>query len=236
MSNTYFQFRQFRIDQDRCAMKVSTDACIQGAWTPIRAGIRHVLDIGTGTGLLALMLAQRNPDLQIDALEMDAGAAAQAAENVVRSPFATQITVHHADARSFVAGQAYDLIICNPPFFKNSLHGPDAARNKARHDLTLQQEDLVVLLDRHLLPDGYASILWPAPEQVQWTLLAEQHGWSVAGELACKDREGMAVNRITGLFSRQPQPFSFDKLILKNGEGQYTPAFRSLLQPFYLHL
>src|ERR1700739_4799939 len=101
MGNSYFQFKQFTIAQDRCAMKVTTDACIQGAWTPLRPGIRRALDVGAGTGLLSLMLAQRNPDIIIDAIEADPAAAAQAAENAASSTWRDRVNIICADARDY---------------------------------------------------------------------------------------------------------------------------------------
>src|SRR5262245_25570320 len=123
MSNTFFQFKQFRIEQDKCAMKVSTDACIQGAWTPIEENVRNVLDIGTGTGLLSLMLAQRKPGIRIEAIEIEEQAYKQAAENVAYSPWAEQIHVIPGDVRNDSLNRKFDLIVCNPPFFQNSLLG-----------------------------------------------------------------------------------------------------------------
>src|SRR5437763_1278410 len=115
MSQSYFQFKQFTIHQDHCAMKVSTSACIQGAWTPIPDNAGSALDVGTGTGLLSLMLAQRAPQLSIDSIEIDAIAAAQANENVHQSPFADHIHLMQCDAKEYNPEKKYDLIICNPP-------------------------------------------------------------------------------------------------------------------------
>eukprot|EP01136_Pigoraptor_vietnamica_P012822 Opistho-1_new@53158 len=117
MSNHYFQFKQFTIHQDKCAMKVSTDACIQGAWTPIANDVVHVLDIGTGTGLLSLMLAQRNSNIHIDAIELDADAARQAQENISASPWADRVDVMQGDVTAYQFAKQYDMVICNPPFF-----------------------------------------------------------------------------------------------------------------------
>jgi tRNA1Val (adenine37-N6)-methyltransferase len=148
MANSYFDFKQFRIEQGNCGMKVSTDACIQGAWTPVPHGACRILDAGAGTGLLSLMLAQRAPEVMIDALEIDEAAAIQAGENISASAFADRIHIHHQDVRSFQPEDQYDLIICNPPFFINSLNSPEAARNLARHNHTLQQKDLLDLFDK----------------------------------------------------------------------------------------
>ena len=236
MSNSYFDFKQFRIMQDQCAMKVSTDACIQGAWTQLSAGNIHILDIGAGTGLLSLMLAQRHPQSMIDALEMDTAAAEQAALNVTASPFAQQITVHATDARTFAADHPYDLIICNPPFFKNSLHGPQAARNQARHNISLQQEDLLALMNHHLSPQGTASILWPITESMQWQELAARHGWVQQQLLSFRDKDSARISRTVGIYARYGSPAPAQLLSIKEPDGTYTAAFKALLQPFYLHL
>src|SRR5688500_11779251 len=130
MANQYFQFKQFSIQQDRCAMKVSTDACIQGAWTPIADNVKDVLDIGAGTGLLSLMLAQRNYDIRIDAVELDVEAAQQAKENVASSPWKDRVEVIQADVTQHSFTKLYDMVICNPPFFNNSLLGDTDTRNQ----------------------------------------------------------------------------------------------------------
>ena len=144
MANSYFQFQHFRIEQAACAMKVSTDACLLGAAADLAAA-RRILDIGTGTGLLALMAAQRNPHVTIEAVEIDPAAAAQAAANVAVSPWAGRIRVHAQSLAAYAAtGPAplanddlrFDHIVCNPPFFRQSLPAPDAARATARHEGT----------------------------------------------------------------------------------------------------
>lgn len=236
MSNTYFQFRQFRIEQDRCAMKVSTDACVQGAWTPMPEHSQRILDIGTGTGLLSLMLAQRSPGAIIDAVELDNAAAGQALENIQSSPFAAQIHVHATDARVFAPQYKYDLIISNPPFFKDSLHGPDAARNQARHNLSLQQEDMIRLFDKHLTTKGQAAILWPGAESEAFIALAVLHGWYATTQLCFKDRVTATRYRAVTVFGRTEKIISREELVLKEPDGSYTAAFKELLSPFYLHL
>lgn len=133
MSNSYFQFKQFRVEQDRCAMKVTTDACIQGAWTPVLPSVKNVLDVGTGTGILALMLAQKNSEITVDAIEVDKDAAGQARANVAGSPWRERINILEGDVRNYPFDKRYDLIITNPPFFSNSLLGDDVNKNLARH-------------------------------------------------------------------------------------------------------
>lgn len=238
MSNSYFRFKEFTVHQDRCAMKVSTDACIQGAWTPLPAGDIRVLDIGAGTGLLSLMLAQRYPQAVIDAVEIDEAAAAQAAENIAGSSFSGRITVHHADARIFMPGCQYDVIICNPPFFRSSLLGPDAMRNAARHDLHLHQKDLLSIFARLLLPGGYASLLWPVAEMTRWDQTATTgFGWTRRSTLHVRDNDSAGIHRQISLYGRGPEPAADTFLSIKNvSGGDYSEAFKDLLAPFYLSL
>lgn len=236
MSNSWFAFKQFSIHQDRCAMKISTDACIQGAWTPLHGGPMRVLDIGTGTGLLALMTAQRAPDAIIDALELDGDAAAQADENVRDSPFADRIQVHHTDAHAFRAPHLYDLIICNPPFFSNSLQGPDAARNRARHTGSLHPANLPHLLLEHLAPEGIASLLWPPREHERFREHAASCDLHLLSFLQVQDRAGSRITRVVGIYGRHAGAARLEELVIKDSDGSYTSAFIGLLSPFYLRL
>jgi tRNA1Val (adenine37-N6)-methyltransferase len=236
MSNSFFAFKQFTVYQGRCAMKVSTDACIQGAITPVPEGPIRVLDVGAGTGLLSLMIAQRAPQATIDALEIDSSAAAQAAENAAASPFADRIKVHHIDAKAYRSEKLYDLIICNPPFFKRSLLGPDGGRNAARHELFLGQQDLAAILNRHLAHSGTASILWPLSEFREWEQVAEASQWLGCGTFPVKDNDNARLHRIIGMFGRERTPAVPDVVVIKKGDGSYTEQFRNLLAPFYLHL
>lgn len=237
MSNQYFQFKQFTIHQERCAMKVSTDACIQGAWTPITDNVTQVLDIGAGTGLLSLMLAQRNNNIQIDAIELEENAAAQATENVNASPWADRINVINADVTKHVFTKQYDMVICNPPFFNNNLLGNDAQRNNARHTLSLSYEALLAVLKKVLTPDGYASVLLPAAEHVIWLQLIEKSGWSMSQILKVYPGENVAHNRVVSLCVPQKSVATEDVSlqIYKQGGG-YTDEFTQLLQPYYLKL
>ncbi len=236
MSNSYFRFKQFTVHQDRCAMKVSTDACVQGAWTPLPPAPLRVLDVGAGTGLLSLMIAQRNCLAVIDAIEMDERAAAQAEENARDSPFANQITVRCADARTFEGAQPYDLIICNPPFFNDSLLGPDRHRNAARHTLHFDQNDLVNLMSRTLAHDGKASVMLPVPQMREWDSKAESAEWRCCETLFCKDTDGARVHRIIGVYGRPRTPASSGILVIKKADGDYSDDFKELLSPFYLRL
>ncbi len=234
MANTWFQFRQFRIEQDQCAMKVSTDACLFGAWAPLPDGVRTVLDAGTGTGLLSLMLAQRYPDVCITALEIDPAAAAQARANVAASPFSDRVAVETADAAVWVPAVRYDALICNPPFFHRSLQGPDPARNAARHSAAFDLPQLLQLMERALTPRGVAVVLLPAERQAAWETLLTASGWQNDASLLVRPSDRKAPNRWMGRCSRVlPEAIHHDSLRIYDGAGSYSAGVASLLAPFY---
>lgn len=237
MSKHYFQFKQWRIEQEHCAMKVSTDACIQGAWTPVADTVKSILDIGTGTGLLSLMLAQRAASATIDAIEIDTQVAEQAAQNVSSSIFSKQVKVAHADARNWQSDRQYDLIVCNPPFFTGSLRGPDAARNRARHDDDLGRKDLASSIAFHLAENGCASILLPFTERSSWEIAAKENNLFTSKYLLVKPFEHAAANRIVLICSKQETPAIEEQtLVIYKEPKVYTEAFTTLMRPFYLNL
>lgn len=161
MSNSYFSFKRFTVHQDRCAMKVGTDGTLLGAWA--NGGLR-ILDVGTGTGLIALMMAQRFPLSSVEAIDIDADACAQAVDNVLDSPFSSQIKVTNISFQDFVSqigGARYDTIVCNPPFFENSLSSPDAKRDIARHASALSFADLLAGVRSVIAPVGIFSVVLP---------------------------------------------------------------------------
>jgi len=156
MPNDFFRFQQFTVHQSLCAMKVGTDGTLLGSWA---AGGDHILDIGTGTGLIALMMAQRFPEARIDGVDIDSGAVRQARLNVSESPFSQRITVCKADVA--VWDGRYDAIVCNPPFFVHSLTSPDEQRTVARHAATLTYRQLMTAVSRLLTDDGECSVIVP---------------------------------------------------------------------------
>ncbi len=236
MSNSWFQFKQFTVQQDRCAMKVSTDACILGAWTPTNRAVQRALDIGAGTGLLSLMLAQRMPAAYFDAVELDAEAALQAMENVAASPFGSRIRVSHADAADWEAPEGYDLIVSNPPFFSRALLGPDAARNAARHAGSLDADALIRIVYRLLSPEGYASFLWPLQEHHEFLSKAAERLFLMKS-LFIRHREGGKVTRVVSIWGKLPVAGPTEEtLTIKDATDHYTPQFAALLSPFYLNL
>ncbi|MEZ0607473.1 tRNA1(Val) (adenine(37)-N6)-methyltransferase [Fibrella sp. WM1] len=244
-----FRFKQFTIQQDQTAMKVCTDACVLGAWAQIESGT-YLLDIGTGTGLLALMAAQRNADARINAVELDDAAAQQAAGNVAASPFANRITVHQTAIQQFIPPPVlpspllYDHILTNPPFYVNSLRSPDKAVNRALHTDELPFADLLVAVRRLLAPTGTWWVLLPPPEMAVLRQLAAAGSPTLvpAAELHLRHHDQKPVFRHLVSFRfddraddnvpDQPTPAT---LAIYEPDGRtYTAAFRALLQPYYL--
>jgi tRNA1Val (adenine37-N6)-methyltransferase len=234
MSSGYFQFKQFRIEQDRCAMKVSTDACIQGAWTPLTASVQKVWDIGAGTGLLSLMIAQRCSNCTIDAVDIDLPAAEQASANVRSSPFTRRVSVHHTDALNWAG--IYDLVICNPPFFTASLKGPDEQRNLARHTGDLNLETVAAIIAKSLSDQGYASILLPATEQQRWQKAMSVNGLFCKQLLSIKPFDHAEANRIVFICSKEQTLATEETLVIYAAPKVYTAEFTALMHPFYLNL
>lgn len=162
MANDFFQFKQFTIHQERCAMKVGTDGTLLGAWASAPDEACRILDIGTGTGLIALMMAQRFPKAFITGIDIDEDAVSQARENTLASPFSERITVLQSDVTKMDDTEKFDSIVCNPPFFDQSLKCPDQQRTGARHTVSLNYEQLTETAFRLLKPDGCFSVIIPS--------------------------------------------------------------------------
>lgn len=237
MSNSWFRFKQFIVHQDRAGMKVSTDACIQGAWTPVPSNTNRILDIGCGTGLLSLMLAQRYAGVNIDGIEIEESAARQAEENVAASHWKEQIQILMGDVRTYAFEHRYDMVICNPPFFSRDLQSDDLNRNLARHDLFLSQSDLINVIEKLLNPEGQASILLPVRAYSSWERLVREHGFYIQRLLSVRHAPNKSPNRIISILGRQkvdsPEQ---EELMIYTEEGSYSDRFRALLQSFYLNL
>lgn len=160
MSNKSFKFRQFVVCQNKCAMKVGTDGTLLGAWAAAPAGECRILDIGTGTGLLALMMAQRYPQAIVTGIDIDPDSVIQASGNVEASPFADRVRILLADVAHFDE-EPYDAIVCNPPYFNHSLTCPDNQRSLARHTISLSYEVLMQSARRLLTENGLFSLIIP---------------------------------------------------------------------------
>ena len=233
MSESSFLFKQFIVHHDRCAMKVGTDGVLLGAWAPVE-GVRTALDVGTGTGLIALQLAQRNPQLQVTAVEVDADAASQASENVSASPWGDRIRVVCTDFRDFQPAARYDLIVSNPPYFIDALPCPDRQRNAARHAGGLNYDVLFRRSARLLDEGGVVSIVIPSEVE----RAAEDAAW-MQGLYPCRrtrvyTKAGKPARRVLVAFSRRLGPVDEDALYIHQAGGDYSDDYRRLTGDFYL--
>ena len=179
MSNSYFKFRQFTVRQDRCAMKVGTDGTLLGAWAEIPANNsrKRILDVGCGTGLIALMMAQRFPECEVIGIDIDEDAVAQACENVSLSPFSDRVIIRHCDAMKFDDTIGFDAIVSNPPYFVDSLTCPDGQRTTARHTVSLTYEGLMKKAYQLLKDDGILSVVIPSESRSRIEAAASLEGF-----------------------------------------------------------
>jgi tRNA1Val (adenine37-N6)-methyltransferase len=236
MANTHFQFKQFTVNQQGAAMKVGTDGVLLGAWTPVD-NCSRIIDIGTGTGLLALMCAQRHSTAAIDAVEIDASAALQAQENFDLSPWGNRLTVHCADVCDFAqpAMGKYDLAICNPPFFVGSLHAPDKSRTAARHDLHLSLPELSSAVAKLLATNGRFAVVLPPDQMCSLAVLLKDFGFYPSNYLNILPTPTKPVKRVMALFVRGDGATLAEDLIVEtNGRHGYSDAYKLLTKEFYL--
>lgn len=230
-----FRFRQFDIDDDRCAMKVGTDGVLLGAWARVGSSSR-VLDVGAGCGLVSLMLAQRFPEVRLTALEIDTDAAEQARANVERSPFAAQVTVECADFLTYTAVQ-FDHIVSNPPFFEEDLLPPNAQRANARH--TSAGLSFAALVDHSavLLRDGGSlQVIIPKAAQARFHTLCTAAGFSLCRSTDVQTVERKAPKRVLLHFVKDaeaPETVLRDELVLMRA-GQRSAEYAHLCRDFYL--
>jgi tRNA1Val (adenine37-N6)-methyltransferase len=231
-SNTHFSFKKFTIHQDQTAMKVTTDACILGAYTDVY-NAKRILDIGTGTGLLTLMLAQRS-EAEIEGIEIEDVAYNQAVENVESSIFKDKIKLYHTDIQLFTSKNCYDLIISNPPFFQNHLKAEMPSRNNAIHTDTLSFEDLLNSVIRLLSPTGTFVVLLPLYESSVLETMANGLGLFANKKLNIHHREGSKILRIITTFGFTKTETQNEQLFIKDSNESYTADFQGFLGDYYL--
>jgi tRNA1Val (adenine37-N6)-methyltransferase len=239
MSNSWFSFKQFTIQQEKAAMKVCTDACLFGAWVADtlkreRRQIENVLDIGTGTGLLTLMLAQK-VDANIDAVEIDETAAQQAKENFEQSTYKERLQIIQGDIRTLQLEADYSLIISNPPFFEKDLKSDNSKRNVALHGESLTLEELIISSKKVLKPDGLLAILIPFSRTEELVRLAGKYDLYPQKTASVKQTEKHTCFRSMFLFDSHKKEIETSEIIIKI-EGQYSQQFIALLKDYYLFL
>ncbi|MGM3162814.1 tRNA(1)(Val) (adenine(37)-N(6))-methyltransferase TrmN [Dickeya undicola] len=233
-----FTFKQFFVAHDRCAMKVGTDGVLLGAWAPLRQASR-ILDIGCGSGLIALMLAQRcGGRVSVDGVELDAAASEQAADNAAASPWAESIRIHQADILAYArtAEFSYSLIVSNPPYFSPGVDCASAQRAQARYTTTLTHETLLDCVSRLLTTDGRFCVVLPVQAADNFLKLAQQLAWHVDARVDVADNASRPVNRVLLSLGRQPMPVERTSLIIRDDNRQYSASFQALTRDFYLSM
>ena len=230
-----FRFKQFAVVNDRTAMKVGTDGVLLGAWCPVQ-GARRVLDVGTGSGVIALMVAQRNEHALIKGIDIDPGAIEEAALNFANSPWRDRLTAQLLDFNKLESRERYDLIISNPPYFTDSLLPPDAARTLARHTATLSYRQLIEGAARRLTDDGTLVLISPTEAEGIIIEAATFASLPVRNITRVVPVEGAAAKRILWLLSRRDIPYHDDTLTIAHRDGTFTSEYVSLTGDFYLKM
>ncbi len=248
MASEGFQFKQFFVAHDRCAMKVGTDGVLLGAWAPIDFNISsftnfRILDAGTGSGLIAMMLAQRFQQAQIDAIDIDEAAVDQAADNFRSSPWSERLHAYCAKLQEWQG--CYNLVVSNPPYFQNSLKNPDKARELARHTDTLSYTELLRHSAQLLREEGRLSLILPAETEEEVCTLAAKEGFVLTRVTRVYSKESKPARRILLAFekstsrhdgittSRHLVPIE-DTLVLEDDKSGRSAAYREITKDFYL--
>lgn len=238
MPQNTFAFKQFTIVQDRCAMKVGTDAVLLGAWVKTY-GSRRILDIGTGTGVIALMLAQKS-GAEIDAIDIDPDAVAEAKVNVANSPWAERVHVQHVSLQDFakIADHQYDLIVSNPPYFVDSLPSTEANRTAARHTVHLSFDELVKGAVKMLSKDGKLCVILPPKEGEQFMSLATQQGLHLTRITRVRTTPEKSEKRLLMQFAFSPRPQISDSVLVIEQDPtkrhSWTDEYKELTKDYYL--
>ena len=249
MASACFRFKQFTVWHDRCAMKVGTDGVLLGAWCPVdsRASSSKssksfkgfkVLDVGTGSGLIALMLAQRIEGAQITAIDIDAGAVEQAKYNFGISPWSDRLECHQQALQELEGEGLYDLIVSNPPYFQDSLKNPDSQRAMARHTDTLSYEELLKHGARLLTKEGILALVLPIEAEQQIIALAQSLGLYPTHITHVYPKPGKAAKRLLIAFSSSPLAYRLspiaNSLTLESETAPRSEAYKELTKEFYL--
>ncbi|KAF2520080.1 methyltransferase [Flavobacterium salilacus subsp. salilacus] len=238
MSN--FQFKQFSIQQDKCAMKVGTDGVLLGAWATLENNPESILDIGAGTGIIALMLAQRSNAGQIDALEIDDDAYEQAVDNFENSPWGDRLFCYHAGLDEFVEemqDEEYDLIVSNPPFYSEDYTTGNKQRDKARFIDAMPFEELAEAASLLLHSHGIFAVILPYKEEQNFITIANKFSLFPCRITRVKGMPETAIKRSLIAFKKQAaEKPVIDELIIETARHQYTPEYIALTKDFYLKM
>ncbi len=234
--NSYFQFKQFKIEQGQCAMKVTTDACLLGAMTEVESA-SNILDIGAGTGLLSLMVAQRSI-ATITAVELDTQTCEQAHNNFKKSPWYQRLTVINEPIQLFAdqTQEQFDTIICNPPFFHNTQKAPDRRRSLARHTDSLGFDELAKAISKCIKVNGKSWVLLPANFSDLFLASAEQEGLKPIKTIKVQSTDQHKPHRHILVLGKQVIEHQIESLIIYNTHPDYSNQTRQLFTPYHLFL
>ncbi|MDN3204940.1 tRNA1(Val) (adenine(37)-N6)-methyltransferase [Algoriphagus sediminis] len=233
MANSWFQFKQFLVNQDRCAMKVSTDAVLLGAKAS-SGDPKHILDIGAGTGVISLMLAQRFPNAKVTGIELDKAGFMQCKENFMASIFSDRLQAVHSSIQGFIPEGTFDLIVSNPPFFSDHLKSNDLQKNKALHTDSLSFEDLVKSIQRLLSPKGEFWCILPPRQMKDFCLIAKSAGLHSDYSLKIFHNPKKKQHREIQRFSWEEKEGSLEKLYLRDESEEHSLQYKRLLSEFLL--
>ncbi len=233
-----FRFKQFSINQDRCAMKVGTDAVLLGAWTPVRQNPQSILDIGAGTGIIALMLAQRSEAKRIDAIEIEDNAYEQCVENFENSPWSDRLFCYHASLLEFSEEieDEYDLIVSNPPFYSANFKTENTKRDLARFYDALPFEHLLNGVSKLLSKQGVFSVIIPYQEEENFTVLASKFNLFPRKILHVRGNPAAEIKRSLIAFSFDKKNIEYDEIVIETSRHQYTEDYINLTEEFYLNM
>jgi len=233
MSESWFYFQQFKVNQSHCAMKISTDAVLLGALATSDQPA-NILDVGTGTGVIALMLAQRFCNAKVHAVEIDQEAAIQASENFSGSKFFKRISISNMRFQDFEPNHQFDLIASNPPYFPNHLKSQDAKRNRALHTDELSFSDLAEKVSALLSPSGHFWLILPPRQMVQFNVEALKCGLYPISNYSLQDKPGSRLLRNICAFSKVPKECTFAEIYVKNEDGTPHLTYSRLVSGFLL--
>ena len=234
MPNNYFKFKQFTIVQDGCAMKVGTDGCLLGGWFDCSKS-ENILDIGCGSGLIAIMGAQRS-NARITGIEIDNNAAIQAKENVKNSPWSERIEIINCDFLEYITGKRFDTIVCNPPYFVNSLKCNKSQRTLARHSDSLNCRDFFAKCAEISTLASTVSIIIPNDIAEEWLSVAKENGFHASRITYIKTTPKKAPKRVLIEFARNGANCIESTLIFENERGEYSEEVKDILRDFYLKI